>query len=704
MKPKLQTVQIRKHFLSPALLFANFRKSTVPEGGWTHEAFLSPAGAQLIRDLLSVQNAAKLKGARMLSVPLAKVMKAQVLNVIAIFESKITLSYGTRAAGKEPQLRHSTLTLSSRQHEDLWAAAIEDAFAKEGHTVLATVRAPLQSVADDVLEKTTTLLNGGKPQPGTRRTLQMDMNEMSKEVTNINETTRKNLSRIIRKGIDDGESPFALMETVRNKLPQIATNRVPTIVRTEMGRAVDRATIRSFKEGGEVTHVSVIGCQAIEKGIPTFDGVPTCNIKNVPIEFASSLRFHPNHTGAIVASGFKSRDGGRPPLPLRSGAPIGTWEDRGRPVPALFNEQPPGPAGGGPAPPSITPSPPAAPPVVPPVKPIPPAKPVEPVKPPLPDLNPVKEKITKAIGPLERRSPGGLQNGWVRPKDHAGIIQLEGEMDFIGMRLYDEDYNRLSDLIANRPNDAAYLVQDFEKIFKMSPTDLENHIFAGIDRSSFSQTSLSVSVLSDKKAKINGKIVGHDGGITTFTRAFNMDSSRGRLVDHEYFKVHSGNQKADLGKKLSKQFLSLYDHMEIDVISIHANIDVGGYAWARYGFIPEAHSWPDLTSDIVRRWKQVRDNGRSSFPAAVEVFAPEEIAKLDAFFESVGKSKNPLDVRKVAALKQTLTKPEYDPATGNYSKIKESTIGKEILLGTDWYGKITLTKSDDYTIYRKYIE
>ncbi len=345
MKPKLQTVQ--KHFASPALLFANFRKSAVPEGGWTHEAFLSPAGAQLIRDLLSVQNAAKLKGTRLLANPLTALLKRQVLETIDIFEIKLRRSYGYRSVSHEgskaPQLLHASLVISSQQHQDLWAAAIEDAFSNEGHTVLATVRSPLQSVADDVLEKTTALLSGKKPHPGTRRTLQMEIAEIAKDVTGINETTRKNLARIIRRGIDEGESPFAMMETVRKKLPQIATNRVPTIVRTEMGRAVDRATIRSFKEGGEVTHVSVIGCQAIEKGIPTFNGVPTCNIKNVPIEFANSLRFHPNHTGAIVSSGFKTRDGGRPPLPLRGGPGIGTWEDRGKPVPAVFNDPVPGP-------------------------------------------------------------------------------------------------------------------------------------------------------------------------------------------------------------------------------------------------------------------------------------------------------------------------------------------------------------------------
>lgn len=366
MPRKLHSLQIGRHFLSPQKLFINYRKSAVPEGGWTHENFVSGDGAMLVRDLQAAQNAAKIKGARLLTAPLTKVMKAQIDRVLSVMESKLNRSFpGYRSWGSKVGLSALNLTLSNNQHEDLWAAAIEEAFAQDGHTVLATVRAPLQSVADDVLDKTTTLLTGTSPLAGVRRTLQLDMNEMAQQVTNINETTRRNLSNIIRKAIDDGEHPFAVMEIVRKKLPQIATNRVPTIVRTEMGRAVDRATIISMKAGGQVTHVSVIGCQAVEKGSPTYNGVPTCNIKNVPIEFSGSLRFHPNHTGAIVASGFKKNDGGRPDLPLRQGGENGTWEDRGKPVPAISNEPPPGPPGGAPPPkPAPAPKPPKpAPPV-----------------------------------------------------------------------------------------------------------------------------------------------------------------------------------------------------------------------------------------------------------------------------------------------------------------------------------------------------
>lgn len=415
----MHSLQIGRHFLSPQKLFINYRKSTVPEGGWTNEHFAGPNGVMLVRDLQAAQNAAKIKGARLLTAPLTKVMRDQVRNVLSIMESKLNRSYpGFRSWGGKAALNHTTIRLSNGQHEDLWAAAIEEAFAQEGHTVLATVRGPLQSVADDVLDKTTTLLSSTKPAAGVRRTLQLDLNEMSQQVTNINETTRKNLSRIIKKAIDDGEHPFAVMELVRNKIPQIATNRVPTIVRTEMGRAVDRATIISMKAGGQVTHVSVIGCQAIEKGSPTYNGVPTCNIKNVPIEFSSSLRFHPNHTGAIVASGFKKNDGGRPDLPLRQGGDNGTWEDRGRPVPAVSNEPVPGPPGG--APPPRPPRP------VPTPVPTPPApKPLPPVHDPVLTPEPPSQAL---MPPYHPNNAAPRWSSWASPSEMDSSLSLF-EMD-----------------------------------------------------------------------------------------------------------------------------------------------------------------------------------------------------------------------------------------------------------------------------------
>ena len=347
------------------------------------EAFLTNNGRQLSKDLLNVQRAAKAKGARMLTKPLTAVMRGQVEKVLELFERNLQRYAGVSATRGAKAL----VTLQVEQHGALWAQAINDAFRILGKDVQATIQPVMQSVADDVLDKTTTLLTGGKPSVISKRVMQQSVNDIARDVTGINKTTQGRLARLISKAIDEGQSPGEVMEAVRRKLPQIGTNRVPTIVRTEMGRISDRAVIRSMKDSAVVTHVSVSGCEAIEQGIPTFRGTPTCNIKNVPIEYAGDLQFHINHTGAITASGFRQQNGSTPALPLKGGEGIGTWEDRGRPVPAFVSD------GGPPKPPQAPPQPPAAPITptpLPPTPPLAPAAPMVPVKPnPTPKPKPV---------------------------------------------------------------------------------------------------------------------------------------------------------------------------------------------------------------------------------------------------------------------------------------------------------------------------
>lgn len=382
-----------RHFVSPSRVFAKVAKSKIPDGGWTMESFLTNNGRQLTKDLLAVQRAAKLKGSRLLTKPLTKVMRAQVELVLSLFEKSVIRYAGVDATRG---MKAVTTTLQVDAHGDLWAQAINDAFKILGKDVEVTIQPVMQSVADDIHEKTTTLLTGVKPSIPAKRVMQQQVNEIARDVTGINKTTQNRLARLISKAVDEGKSPFEVMEEVRKKIPQIATNRVPTIVRTEMGRIADRAAIRSMKDSAVVTHVSVSGCEAIEQGSPTFRGTPTCNIKNVPIEYSGDLRFHINHTGAITASGFRQSNGTTPALPLKGGEGIGTWEERGRPVPAIISD------GGLPKPPKPPQSPPPPPPATPIApKPLPPTPPLAPVKP----LVPVKPKPTPKPKPVVAPKP-----------------------------------------------------------------------------------------------------------------------------------------------------------------------------------------------------------------------------------------------------------------------------------------------------------
>ncbi len=325
------------HRPSPLRLFKAYRASVVPDGGWTWENFNGTTnGRRLQADMHKVRIQAMAKGLRLLSKPLARLMREQVETVCNYVDERISRYEGT--ASIEFMGLKSRVTISGGQGNAFLADALNAVFGDDADIkVSKTVRGALQSVADDVADKTSRLLGTELSEHG-RILNQRQANQIATEVTRINDTTRERIQETVRRTLEDGGTVVDAIDSVRKRIPQIATNRVPTIVRTEMGRAADYAAIQSMRESNVVTHVSVVGCEAIEPGIPTFRGIPTCNIKNIPMAFAGDLRFHPNHTGAVIATGFKQTTGHAPDLPLRGGQGAGTFEERGG---STVNEPPP---------------------------------------------------------------------------------------------------------------------------------------------------------------------------------------------------------------------------------------------------------------------------------------------------------------------------------------------------------------------------
>ncbi len=90
---------------------------------------------------------------------------------------------------------------------------------------------------------------------------------------------------------------------------------------------MDAAALQAYLDGKVVSHISVIGCEAVEEGIPEYKGVPTCNIRNVPVEDAHELAFHINHTGTMVPTGFYNSDGTKPVFRVGTAPTIGHPDD-----------------------------------------------------------------------------------------------------------------------------------------------------------------------------------------------------------------------------------------------------------------------------------------------------------------------------------------------------------------------------------------
>ena len=75
-----------------------------------------------------------------------------------------------------------------------------------------------------------------------------------------------------------------------------------------------------------------------------------------------------------------------------------------------------------------------------------------------------------------------------------------------------------------------------------------------------------------------------DGKSFTLTRSFTDRGENGIEVHHDLFQLPKSAQGKGTSKRVLGMFYEEYKRMGVTEISVDANIDVGGYTWARYGF------------------------------------------------------------------------------------------------------------------------
>lgn len=292
--------------MSGTRLFAACRKSGVPEGGWHNGLLGTAAFLRLQGDFVRAKRIAQLRGIRSIT----PYLKAKMKELVEIIIRDV---YERKDRRGEVIRKELEFAVNPVGDEQLWADAINSAMADYGVEATVDMIPRLQSVASEVYGRTTILL-GGQAAANASNLVLASIRDMAAQVTSINETTRRQLVTIMRQGISEGDSVSGVALRLRDSLPERLWPRIPTIARTEMGRAVDRGSALAMEQQGSVKTVDVIGCQAVEPGIPTYHGRPTCNIVGVPVHDAKNLQFHINHTGCIVPGSFFDDAPDAPPV------------------------------------------------------------------------------------------------------------------------------------------------------------------------------------------------------------------------------------------------------------------------------------------------------------------------------------------------------------------------------------------------------
>lgn len=161
---------------------------------------------------------------------------------------------------------------------------------------------------------------------------------------------------------------------------------------------------------------------------------------------------------------------------------------------------------------------------------------------------------------------------------------------------------------------------------------------------------------------------------TMISRRFSKDlENRGKMyVEHSYFRAADPGHGS--GKSLFRTSLGVYKALGLSRVYVHANINVGGYSWFKFGFLPLQDSWDEL---------------RRSF-----------LVRTESHFKH-----GPIDAEAMQRLKNILNDP--DPHAGWQLSDFESNgrkIGNEMLAknGIHWYGNLHLNDNlvDDIALKR----
>jgi hypothetical protein len=125
---------------------------------------------------------------------------------------------------------------------------------------------------------------------------------------------------------------------------------------------------------------------------------------------------------------------------------------------------------------------------------------------------------------------------------------------------------------------------NFSSLMPISNTDVVSFIdtaFNYTDSISGLRAEVDLLYTSNKRVNVSGKIMNSEGNIVgKFTRSLNKNGS----VNHSEFELNDNEQGNGFGKRFYQNQEKGYIENGYDFISLTANAEVGGYAWARVGF------------------------------------------------------------------------------------------------------------------------
>jgi hypothetical protein len=187
------------------------------------------------------------------------------------------------------------------------------------------------------------------------------------------------------------------------------------------------------------------------------------------------------------------------------------------------------------------------------------------------------------------------------------------------------------------------------------------------------------------------------------TRRFSLQD---RSVDTGYFFLDDGLQKKGLGRKMMRNQVEFFHAIGQQIFSITAASRVGGYAWARFGFLPvnldddnelqdALHARFDIIKDCLtdEEQKQVIPFLDLREPRHLWHLADNRIVLGDRLKDIFGSAAGQAACQKYPIYGANLQDLVWE-YTRHARKDKVLTLGQVLLVGTAWDGVLDLTSPE----------
>ena len=164
------------------------------------------------------------------------------------------------------------------------------------------------------------------------------------------------------------------------------------------------------------------------------------------------------------------------------------------------------------------------------------------------------------------------------------------------------------------------------------------------------------------------------------------------FVYHALFKAGTQQGKGN-AKQLFRNSVGAYQILGVNQIKVSANIDIGGYCWAQFGYIPvNRTAWESLKYDIKSRLERIQQGG---YRVKSNNFRPNT-APPGAPSNEVGINyiASPYSQTMENKIKTLLASDDpYSIWKLSDLRIGQRNIGKELMIHLGWGGIIDLNNS-----------